>query len=79
MSADLLFNEFGISHPLKHSKHDQELVEKMPTTKIGDIKPPCTSREHYAPDMMVWPPGEYEHVCPSCGFRYKFTVYPNMC
>lgn len=54
----------------------------MPTTKIGDapevwITSPtaiCSDSDHFPPQMMVWEPGLYEHVCPSCKRVTRFTV-----
>ena len=48
----------------------------MPTRKIKDIdqKQICLSTEHYPPQHMVYDPGIWEHVCPSCGKKSTFTV-----
>jgi hypothetical protein len=42
--------------------------------KIADIPRPCTNPGHYPPNMIVLPPGVYEHVCPGCGQKMTFTV-----
>ena len=51
----------------------------MPTRKIKDYEGPemCRDREHDPPSMEVFPPGVYEHECPSCKKKHRFTVYPN--
>ena len=48
----------------------------MPTSKIKDLKEPviCRHPEHDPPNMMVYQPGVYEHVCPACGRKQTFTV-----
>jgi len=52
----------------------------MPTRRIDDDEDkswkaePCYDRDHDPPSHMVWPPGTYEHVCPSCGKTVRFTV-----
>lgn len=48
----------------------------MPTRRIADLPAPevCKHREHDAPKHMVFQPGEYEHECPACGAKYRFTV-----
>ncbi len=47
----------------------------MSLIKIGEIKRPCSHPEHYAPGMIVLPPGVYQHTCPSCENTYTFTVH----
>jgi hypothetical protein len=49
------------------------------TRKIADVKPPCMSPSHNPPNMMVYPPGVYEHTCPACGFTQTFTVHGIYC
>lgn len=44
------------------------------TRKIADIPVPCLDHEHKPPSMMLFEPGVYEHVCPSCGHKTVFTV-----
>lgn len=48
----------------------------MPTRKIRDITPQqgCTDPEHEPPSHMVFTPGEFEHECPGCGKKTRFTV-----
>lgn len=48
----------------------------MPIKKIKDIssKDYCRHPEHNPPNMIVLPPGVYEHTCPSCGAKKIFTV-----
>ena len=45
----------------------------MPTIKIKEYKP-CLSSEHNPPSHMVFQPGEYEHECPSCHKKQRFSV-----
>lgn len=45
--------------------------------KIRDAKKICLSSEHNPPTQIVLSPGTYEHECPSCGHRQRFTV-PNI-
>lgn len=42
--------------------------------KIADLLRPCTHPGHNPPMHMVYKPGVYEHVCPSCGKKQVFTV-----
>lgn len=44
------------------------------TRKIADLPRVCTSAQHDPPSMMVYEPGVWAHVCPSCGNRQVFTV-----
>ena len=45
------------------------------TRKIVDALPrPCQCPEHNPPGMMVFGPGMYEHVCPTCGQKQVFAV-----
>lgn len=44
------------------------------TRKIADLPRVCVSPQHDPPSMMVYEPGVWEHVCPSCGNRQVFTV-----
>ena len=58
----------------------------MPTRKIADLPEPtdgwflhkgitpCHHPEHNPPGTMVFPPGIYEHECPACGKKTRFTV-----
>jgi hypothetical protein len=53
----------------------------MPTKKIADLprQQYCRHPDHNPPSMMVYPPGIYEHTCPSCGHRVVFRVEPMIC
>lgn len=46
----------------------------MPTIKISEPKPVCNHPEHNPPSHMVFTPGTYKHVCPSCGKEVIFDV-----
>ncbi len=48
----------------------------MPTRKIkAPPHQPCIHPEHRPPMHMVYQPGAtYEHICPRCGAKTKFTV-----
>lgn len=47
----------------------------MPTRKLSDLpRQYCTDREHEPPAHMVYENGLYEHECPSCGNKIRFTV-----
>ena len=46
----------------------------MTLKKIGEILRPCSHPSHDPPNMIVLPPGIYEHTCPACGYRVEFTV-----
>jgi hypothetical protein len=48
--------------------------DPMTLRKIGDIPMPCPHPEHNPPNMILLPPGVYEHTCPACGKKAKFTV-----
>ena len=48
--------------------------QKGGTRKIRDIKPLCLHPEHKPPKYCVFEPGEYEHICPGCGYKTIFTV-----
>lgn len=37
--------------------------------------PPCRHPEHKVPAHIVLSPGTYEHRCPGCGARTRFTVH----
>jgi len=41
----------------------------MPTRKIADLpyRKICRNPSHDPPNMIVLPPGIYEHECPGCG------------
>jgi|WetSurMetagenome_2_1015567.scaffolds.fasta_scaffold774547_3 hypothetical protein len=62
-------------------------IKKMPninkivggTKKIKDGPIPCTHPEHTPPSHMVFSPGEYEHTCPACGNKIRFTVQGFYC
>jgi hypothetical protein len=47
--------------------------------KIADLqeKEPCLDPEHNPPAMIVLEPGIYEHTCPSCNNKIRFTIYAN--
>ena len=47
----------------------------MSLIKVADVPRPCTHGEHNPPSMIVLPPGVYEHQCPGCGKKQRFTVY----
>jgi hypothetical protein len=34
----------------------------------------CRNPEHNPPNMIVLPPGVYEHTCPGCGHVSQFVV-----
>lgn len=45
------------------------------TRKIREIEDvACKSPEHNPPMHRVFSPGEWEHVCPSCGKIHRFIV-----
>jgi len=55
----------------------------MPTYKIRElpVEPPhqpvdsgCRDPDHDPPRNMVFEPGVWRHVCPSCGHEQTFTV-----
>lgn len=46
----------------------------MPTIKIADPIKVCMDPQHYAPNMMVYEPGTWQHTCPACGHSYTFIV-----
>lgn len=48
----------------------------MPTRKIADLPKheTCQHPEHQPPSMMCYPPGVYEHECPSCHKVQRFVV-----
>ncbi len=46
----------------------------MPTRKIADAEYPCLDSDHNPPNNMCYPPGKYEHECPSCHKKTVFTV-----
>lgn len=48
----------------------------MPTRKIADLPKACTDPEHGPPAHAVLSPGVYEHECPACGHKIRFTVAP---
>lgn len=44
--------------------------------KVGEVIPMpqrCKDPEHDFPNMIVLPPGRWEHTCPTC--KLKQTVY----
>ncbi len=47
----------------------------MPTKKIADTPKYCAHPEHDPPKHMVFQPGVYEHTCPACGRKQRFTVH----
>lgn len=51
----------------------------MPTRKISDLPRTCQHPAHNPPSMMVYSPGVWEHVCPSCGSKQTFTVQEVTC
>ena len=48
----------------------------MPTRKIKDLpkRDRCPSPEHNPPTNYVYEDGVWEHICPRCGKKTKFTV-----
>lgn len=48
----------------------------MPLKKIADLPDTerCQHPEHNPPAMIVLPPGIYEHACPRCLRKVRFTV-----
>lgn len=53
----------------------------MPTRRIDDATPhwranQCLDPDHNVPTMQYFPPGRYEHECPSCHHVFVFTVHP---
>lgn len=46
------------------------------TRKIANIPEQCTHPDHNRSSHQVLTPGVYEHICPGCGKRRVFTVYP---
>lgn len=44
------------------------------TRKIADAPEACFHPEHMPPTHRLFEPGEYEHVCPGCGFKKRFIV-----
>ena len=50
----------------------------MGTRKIAELRQEqtCMHPEHEPPKFMVYSPGVWEHVCPACGKKVTFTVYP---
>jgi len=48
----------------------------MPTRKIADLpyRKICRNPSHDPPNMIVLPPGIYEHECPGCGHKQTFVV-----
>lgn len=57
----------------------------MPTRKLDEPehkawtftrREPCRNPDHDPPSMRLFPPGRYEHTCPECGKKQRFTVFP---
>ena len=50
----------------------------MATRKISDLPKTdyCRDTEHEPPKFMVYEPGVWEHICPTCGKRTEFIVNP---
>lgn len=51
----------------------------MPTRKIdepswADAIRYCQHPDHNPPTHRVFEPGEYEHECPNCGKKIRFSV-----
>lgn len=47
----------------------------MPTKKIADLpSTACRDSGHHPPAHATWPPGVYEHTCPSCGAQFRFVA-----
>ncbi len=54
----------------------------MPTKRTyvdGYKTEPCYDLDHNPPTHIVYPPGTYEHVCPSCGKIIRFVVQNKTC
>lgn len=52
--------------------------EKGGERKIADLPPnKCRDAEHNPPGYVAYAPGVYEHVCPRCGEKQRFTVPHN--
>lgn len=55
-----------------------EQVRRFPISagprKIADAPKPCFDPQHMPPCHQLLDPGEYEHVCPGCGFKKRFIV-----
>lgn len=56
----------------------------MPTKRIDPPEgkrpaTPCFDRDHSPPTMQCFPPGTYEHTCPTCGAKVTFTVPAIVC
>jgi hypothetical protein len=47
---------------------------KTGTRKVGDIIRPCVHPEHNPPMHMVYADGLYEHICPGCGKKSRFSI-----
>jgi hypothetical protein len=49
----------------------------MPTRKIADLPKQliCKDPDHNIPTHQVFDPGTYEHECPSCERKFKFTIH----
>lgn len=50
----------------------------MPTRKLAELPRAkrCRHPDHLPASMVVRPPGLYEHVCPACGRRITFSIWP---
>jgi hypothetical protein len=48
----------------------------MPIRKIADLPlaSPCRHPEHNPPALMTYENGVYEHECPWCHHKQRFTV-----
>ena len=46
----------------------------MSIEKIKEYPKPCFHPDHNPPGLIVLDPGEYKHICPSCGYVTIFSV-----
>lgn len=46
----------------------------MPTRKIADQPEPCRHPDHNPPTLQLFENGVYEHECPGCHHKQRFTV-----
>lgn len=51
----------------------------MPIKKVGNWPTTCTHPDHNFPNMIVLPPGIYEHTCPACGAKQTVHIPGTFC